>query len=216
MITIFFILVFLCCFVYSSTFQLSSLLLFGLGDEEDAVAGQNIPNRDGTKYPMPDSVSSQEIEETDDIMSRKLDAMDVLFPVHNLDLMPLNNADQYEKYINGCREMLKDKAHVCDETEQDRINMNKNQPPVMQVCQECEPNYLSYTKRYFSQRSMISLARSSCKTQNRRTILHWASKKNDYQQIPSNCYKYFEIKMNVSNILRDGPQVIRISIIGNQ
>lgn len=39
----------------------------------------------------------------------------------------------YKDFLQGCRDYYKDRSKICDESELARLNLNRQQPPVMQV-----------------------------------------------------------------------------------
>lgn len=39
----------------------------------------------------------------------------------------------YNKFLQGCRDYYKDRSALCDESELSRLNLNRQQPSVMQV-----------------------------------------------------------------------------------
>lgn len=64
--------------------------------------------------------------------------VDCSFPVFDRDLSACGNllGDRqsfYEEYMQGCRDHFGSKAHRCDSTEQDRLDMSRRQPQAMVV-----------------------------------------------------------------------------------
>jgi hypothetical protein len=61
--------------------------------------------------------------------------VDCSFPIHSKQLKCGNllgdRKSFYEEYMEGCREYYGDRAELCDETEDDRIQMNRIQPKSM-------------------------------------------------------------------------------------
>jgi hypothetical protein len=65
--------------------------------------------------------------------------VDCSFPVFDRDLSGCGDilGDRqsfYEEYMQGCRDHFGSKAHRCDTTEQDRLDMSRRQPQSMVVC----------------------------------------------------------------------------------
>jgi prolyl 4-hydroxylase len=64
--------------------------------------------------------------------------VDVSFPAQNAHVAdfprPFGNdrIEFYNKFLQGCREYYKDRSKLCDESELSRLNLNRQQPPVMQ------------------------------------------------------------------------------------
>lgn len=67
--------------------------------------------------------------------------VDCSFPVLDRDLSACggilgNRTSFYEDYMQGCRDHFGSKAHRCDSTEQDRLDMSRRQPQAMVVGRE--------------------------------------------------------------------------------
>lgn len=63
--------------------------------------------------------------------------VDASFPMHDIDqhyyeIKRNGFADFYSSYINGCKTFYKDNALKCEQSEEDRIDMCRNQPSSMQ------------------------------------------------------------------------------------
>ena len=77
--------------------------------------------------------SSEEAECTS--TSAPYSGVDVSYPIHSLHTIednPLGDkATWYDNLINGCRESCERCKAACDQTERDRISMNRRQPQSM-------------------------------------------------------------------------------------
>jgi len=58
--------------------------------------------------------------------------VDVTFPIHNHSSQDGQYKEAYTEFIEGCKELYDSDPNVCTQSEIDRFDMNKNQPPVMQ------------------------------------------------------------------------------------
>jgi hypothetical protein len=58
--------------------------------------------------------------------------VDVSFPIHTMEHLGDERRDFYREFIDGCKAYYSSVPHTCDQFESDRMDMNKNQPPVMQ------------------------------------------------------------------------------------
>ena len=66
--------------------------------------------------------------------SREQDyGVDVTFPIHHDSFKNDQRCkDSYDEFLKGCREFYHSQPNACTESETDRIDMNRNQPSVMQ------------------------------------------------------------------------------------
>ena len=58
--------------------------------------------------------------------------VDVTFPIHNYFAQDGQYNEAYTEFIKGCKKLYHSDPSACTESEVNRIDMNKNQPPVMQ------------------------------------------------------------------------------------
>ena len=58
--------------------------------------------------------------------------VDVSFPIHHNTVSSTQKQVEYDAYLSGCRVHYGNKGGTCDESEEDRIGMNRRQPQAMQ------------------------------------------------------------------------------------
>lgn len=126
----------------AAAFELSSLWGHWLGDDNDSSSP------DMYAYPRRDIV--EELGE-EAYYERLADAMgidsknaasvasasspygvDVSFPIHHNTVSSTQKQVEYDAYLSGCRVHYGNKGGTCDESEEDRIGMNRRQPQAMQ------------------------------------------------------------------------------------
>mmetsp|Transcript_3734 Transcript_3734/g.7143 ORF Transcript_3734/g.7143 Transcript_3734/m.7143 type:complete len:550 (+) Transcript_3734:102-1751(+) len=58
--------------------------------------------------------------------------VDVSFPIYSANHLGDNQRDFYSDFLDGCKGCYSSAPHTCEQFESDRMDMNRNQPPVMQ------------------------------------------------------------------------------------
>jgi len=146
----------LCIFSLNSVacaaFEFRLSTMFGLFEEEDRFERPVYPRRnmaeeygvDGYRALVSRALDQDQDQDQDqgqdqdqEMVDKEIDnyGVDVSFPTHYLDF-PEHDMDSsrnsYSTFLQGCKAHYKSRADTCDESEMDRMDMNLNQPPVMQ------------------------------------------------------------------------------------